>query len=485
MRHMVLVISDLHFEEEAADIIGTPGTPGAIDFRRNVPGRAFEEMMVDVMGMAETHEADKLDFVLAGDIFDLHRTQLWFSQAGAPSSPLRPYVDCGDVRAGSPLEAKILSVLDHIVAEPDVSRSLAVFRRLAGNEFLAKPDDPGSSRKCGFPTELHYFPGNHDRLANATPDIRSRIRGLLGLPPDHGSFSHQLILSDPPILIRHGHEYDRFNFAVDLRKQKIAVSLPDVCYDTATFGDFITVMVAARLPNLFRSMKGDAVILDDPVLQAIYCRLLEFDDLRPQSKIVDFFLNTTVPRHLRARFADRADWQRQIWKEVEPVVRRLLDEVVSDPYFLRWSRRLLKFYLRWLMRARPWRFGIPLWAVRFARYFLGSGDDGPQTFAAREEALETEAACFIVAGHTHKPNVAHLFTQHHLKKYFVDTGTWRNAILAGTNKSSYGRVNATTYVAFYGAEPAPGGATHVAGPERGFEFWTGFNQNWPVDGYDQ
>jgi hypothetical protein len=73
--------------------------------------------------------------------------------------------------------------------------------------------------------------------------------------------------------------------------------------------------------------------------------------------------------------------------------------------------------------------------------------------------------------------VAHLFTQGGRKKYFVDTGTWRNAVLSSFRRSHFGRVNATTYVAFFG----PVGEQ----VNRAFEYRTGLRQDWPLDESDR
>lgn len=508
MRRMVVVISDLHFEEEQSDIIKDPESLNCIEFRRNVPASVFQDMMRDVVNMADSNGASHIDFVLAGDIFDLYRTQLWFDSASEKDRVL-PFVDCGEVTP--PLEAKLLSILDAISREEDVGKSIAVFRRFANGEYLVSPrDDTTTASFDMISTTLHYLPGNHDRLANATPAIRARIRQLLGLaqPELDVPFPHYIFCDDPPVLIRHGHEYDRYNFGADLSGKQIEVRLPDEYYDRATFGDFNTVMVAARLPNLFCSHFGKANILADPVLEAIYCRLLEFDDVRPQSAVLDFFLNTTVPKSLTdrcpGRFPHREVLQKYMWKVIQPVARLLLDEIAGDPYFRRWIRQLFGLgirrlslaglkscffavFVRALLWLRPWRFDIPFWLIRQiakpGRSGSGGGvDNTAETFAAHEKVMHDGQTCFVCAGHTHQPQVAHIFTRNDLKRFFTDTGTWRNAVLAAGDRRSYGRVNATTYVAFYGKHEDP---TLDYQPDRGFEYWTGYDQNWPVDRYDQ
>jgi hypothetical protein len=445
-------------------------------------------MMRDVADQAQVNNASRIEIILAGDILDLYRTQYWFHD----DHGLRPYVDCKEVTPA--LEAKLLSIIDGIAAEPEVQRSIAVFKRFAQGEYLSKPGVTESIQAFGVPTALHFLPGNHDRLANSTPTIRARVRSLLGLEPSSDSFPHQVLSTDPPVLVRHGHEYDRYNFAIDLRGKKIATQLPQELYQAPTWGDFNTVMVAARLPFLFRKHFTDQAILTDPLLQTIYCRLLEFDDVRPQAALVDFFLNTTVPTKFVNQdkmalatpgdlFPHREVLQTQMWAKITPVLRALIYEVFHDDF----SRRFIsRFFPRWaIFLALPlWRMPMPLWLARIVgrrlRHHAVAGKDPSESFAISESAIVDGDTCFVCAGHTHQPDVAHIFSRNDVKRYFTDSGTWRNAVLTAGDDRSYGRVNATTYITFYGKEVDP----TASSSDHGFEFWTGYDQSWPVSGFD-
>jgi UDP-2,3-diacylglucosamine pyrophosphatase LpxH len=479
MRTMVAVISDLHFEEEQSDIIAG-GSGRRIEFKRNALSSAFEDMMRDVVEMARANNVDQLTFVLAGDVFDLHRTQLWFSGEGN----LRPYVDCNSVMPGSPLETKLLSILEAIVSEPEIAKSVAVFNRFAAGHFLDKPGDEISTQPFGFKTALLFIPGNHDRLINSSNALRDRARDILGIQKTAEKFSHQIKFEDPPVFIRHGHEYDKTNFAFDLPGKRIDEALPDNLYDQPAFGDFVTVMIASRLPFCFRKVYGDSEILKDQLLEAIYYRILEFDDVRPQYAVLDFFFNTTIPEALRPNYPNRDAWRKHIWKIITPVIIQVLEDTASEEYFFQWMRKFHKSWVPTLLRLKLWRvFGLPFWlsrAIGIALKNVGAASV-PQSYAANEKALDT--GVFVVAGHTHQPQLAHLFTNEGSKKYFTDTGTWRNAILTAGDRKSYGRVNATTYVAFYGSErdiaPQPS-----LKPTHGFEYWSGYDQSWPINGVD-
>jgi len=480
-RCMVAVISDLHFEEEASDRIEVADGCLPIDVLRNIPAAAFEDMVRDVVNLAKSKQITELHVVLAGDIFDLHRTQLWFKGESIDQAHgLRPYVDNDAVKQGSPLETLLLRILDAIADEERVKQSLAVFQRFAGGSYI---DDQGRELRLdelSIKQTLHFIPGNHDRLVNTTAAIRLRVRQLLNLLPTPDPFPHQIEFDNPALLVRHGHEYDRYNFAYDYSHGEIPEVVPGQLYAHATFGDFVTVNIASRLPYLFRRHYGSGRILRDPIKRAAYVRLLQFDDVRPQTALLDFLLSTAVPEAL-AKAHSQDQWQTLLWNNLEPVVMELADEIVRDRAFARLARQVLPAWVLILLSLRPWRFGIPAGPVRWTVAQLRPAPDAAQLSAAREAALR-RGRRFILAGHTHKPQLALLSKNgdpH--KSYFVDTGTWRNAILTATDDLSFGRVNAMTYVAISGDS----NISPMPAERRSFAYRTGFSQHWPVDEYDR
>src|SRR5581483_11636452 len=97
---MIVVISDLHFEEEASDVIPGRGRHRDVIFRRNLDARAYRNFIAEMAQQVEQRRVRDFQLVIAGDLFDLNRTTLWFEDE------LRPYVTLSKVRGR--LEQKIL-----------------------------------------------------------------------------------------------------------------------------------------------------------------------------------------------------------------------------------------------------------------------------------------------------------------------------------------------------------------------------------------
>ncbi len=474
---MLVVISDLHFTEERSDTIASDGRR-LEPMVRNLGPRAFEGFFDTLARQVVRDGARNVHLVLAGDIFDLHRTALWFE------GPDRPWVPNGEV--GAALEGRILKILGAIAAEKAVVGSLEAIRRFAGGRYL----DPASGEERPFPVQtiLSYIPGNHDRLCNATPALRRKTRELLGLTPGEEPFGHTVCssLTSPPgdenvVLVRHGHEYDRYNFSRDLSRVKTVPDLKEDAYGRPTLGDFVTVAVASRLPVLFREVHGDARIVSSSRLGALYRRLLAFDDLRPQSALLEFLL-------AGAREMGGAS---QTWKALEPVLAHLLEEIHDDPYLRKWLKRLEKKWspdaidvLQAALDLQVWRAGVPLsWVralMRLKGKIRGTGHP-PEILAAREPNIRGGGLCFVVAGHTHHPAVRLLGVRSGKERYYIDTGTWRHRIPSNHDLTAFGSLKALTWVGIYGPGEDPG---HGPAPVRGisFDYWSGFTQRWPVEG---
>ena len=474
---MLVVLSDLHFEEEAANQIIGDGSLPPLEFHRNLPAKPYELLFANLANEARRNGALRLDLVLAGDIFDFHRTGLWFKENVAD---VRPYVNTGEVSAE--LEALLLRIIRGISTEKNVADVLESIRLISSGKYRADDD---KEQEFPGPVQIHYIPGNHDRLANATPAVRQAIRQALGLQ-EHGALFPYVYNSEAEqAFVRHGHEYDYTNFSVDYRDRKtLPMHMPAVAYQGPTFGDFVTVDVASRMPALFREYHGDGTILADQTLRTLYLRLLEFDDLRPLTALFNFFV-----------YADGLFIDRDVaWRAIEPVVINLLEAIHDDPYLHTWLDKLDKKWcldfvdaIQAVLAAKPWRWTsqhIPLdLAEAIAGKALASTAQRPgvEIYAAREETIRRGDHRFLIAGHTHRPQVALIANDHHGERYYVDTGTWRNRVPATPDYKQFGRLKTLNYVVVYG----PNEDRHALPPERikiaSFDYWAGTTQGWERD----
>lgn len=463
---MIAVISDLHMEEEASDAVPESDGRPALVFRRNQEAEGYRTFIAEIAERAEARQIREFRLVIAGDLFDFNRTVLWFEDR------LRPYTSLQKVSAE--LERKLLKILDAIATEPQVREALEILRMLAGGQYV----DRGGNKR-DFPAgsiSIDYLAGNHDRLCNASPAIRKRIRELLGLKGDE-SFGHFLLFDDPSVLIRHGHEYDRNNFALDPEKWKtIPLEVPERGYADANFGDFVTIDIATRLPWLLRKRYGDTAIRDSGALSSLYLRLLQFDDVRPQSALFDYLLDDSHG-HYSAEEA---------WECLMPIIQEVVEEIHDHPFFLYWVKKRAKPWAgaeleatRGLMKLGGWKNRVARETARKIAHFMMGGDMAePQIFAMREELLARQKVRFILAGHTHMPDVCLVGSDPDSDRFYVNTGTWRDRILTTPDERTFGRVNALTYVELMSsAERNKSGSASDC-----FAYWNGVTREGPQQG---
>lgn len=461
---MIAVISDLHLEEEASDIIPDNGGREVI-FRRNLDAKAYRGFIAHMADESQRRKARQFELVIAGDLFDFSRTTLWFGDA------LRPYVGLGEI---SPeLEAKTLKILDAIAREPAVKETLEIFRALSAGKYNFFDQQSQKWKEHDFPckVKLTCLGGNHDRLINASPRVRERVHELLGMEGD-ASFPHYALFDDPAALVRHGHEYDPNNFAVDLSGEKsIPLDVDGTGYAEANFGDFITIDVAVRLPYLFRRKYGDEQIVKDDILHALYLRLLQFDDVRPQSALLDYMLDDS-----HGKFSAEEGWERLV-----PVLKDLLAEVHDNKFFREWLRKRAKPWApaeldiaRGLLDLGGWKNRPAREAARKITHFMMGGEPTqPQVFAMREELIANNKVRLVLAGHTHAPEVCLVKSDERGDSYYINTGTWRNVIPSTPDRRTFGRMQALTYVVLY-AESEQAGC-------NSFDYWTGLTKDWNRD----
>lgn len=449
---MIVVISDLHFQDVSRDTLRDAAGRTVVDVRRNVPSVAWRRLVRDIVGDARRAGEAEVDLVLAGDILELNRSSHWFDTDG--ESRVRPYVHVDETDPAT--EARLREILAAIRSDPDVSAAFEIFQLFAqGRHFV---DDEGDEiDEIDLLTRVHYLPGNHDRLANAA-GLRKLVRRLFGVAGE-GPLPHSFRSADGRVLVRHGHEYDRFNFAKDLRGSgPVDLRDEDPVYDHPALGDFVTVDIAARLPWLFRAEYGPPTIAEKPLLRALYQRLLEFDDVRPASALGDYLLST--PGFTR----DAA------WDALQPIARKVLDELAESEVFARFLsahdvpwRVDVADAVQLLLRTRGMsapllREGLEAIGTRSA---AEGASDEVASFVARERAVRDGPVSLVIAGHTHHPGCTLLHSRNDKPVWYADCGTWRRRVPMSLDRRSFTRMRTLSWVTVYTRD------------ELRFETWTG------------
>lgn len=422
---MLIVLSDLHFADTSAYTMGIDRS------NLNLPGRVYRTFFREIAELIKDGFVNHIDLVLAGDIFEITRSVMWHDD------DLRPYMHNDEVKEDSPAEKRICDILDAIVRDPKVDDTGAVLR---GLEDL-----------FGMPVRIHYFPGNHDRLVNATPKIRNKVRQFLGLEESVDHFPNQYLHyrdGEVRVLIRHGHEYDHANFGVNLALwSEIPLIIDKSYYDMPVLGDIITAEIASKLPVLFRKRYGDEAILNTFRLKRMYQRLIDFDNVRPSSALINFLISTPGLE------------RKEIWKMIEPVFRELLDDIAFNSSLRSDIMAFANFgalgtrAIMSMFKARIWRRGLPLWMFNalINPAIKKTGNDSDIRLIQKEAFLRdgNQNLRCLISGHTHNAMVRLLSVDEGIEKYYINSGTFRNVILTTPNQAKFGRLRSKARVLIY------------------------------------
>ena len=420
---MLVVLSDLHFSEAQSTKIGK------LSFNKNLPVETYQAYMKEINQVAVANGIKKVDLILAGDILEITRSGIWFENGD------RPYQDNRVIKPGSATEATILRILEAISQEDRVKETLSLFRDIQD--------------LFDVEVKLRYILGNHDRLINATPQIRQTAREMLGLSGNDVIFDHQFLARETDggtfCLVRHGHEYDPMNFSVDTQAlDVIPTEFPEKVYGAAPLGDIVTIEFGAALPHYFIAEYGENEILHNPILMALYERLMGFDDVRPTSALLAYIFSTPGVK------------KRQTWEYMAPCFKRLLNTLSETPAFvtqitqastLSGAQRLL---LRGLFNSDLVKRDVPYWMVKQLMQQVSKEIklSSPAKWAKKEALIQdkTSGCKCVISGHTHFPEVSLMSAKKGDERYYINTGTWRNTIPATRNFEGFGRLKTMTKV---------------------------------------
>lgn len=422
---MLIVMSDLHFADS-----GSYNLNGR-RYNHNLPSEVYSSYFKEISEFIRGSDINSIDLVLAGDIFEITRSVLWHN------GHLRPYLHNDEVVSGSEAESQVLKIIEAINNDERVDATLGVFRKLS--DFYQKP------------VNIHFMPGNHDRLANSSLAVRERVQQLLGLEVNGETFDNQYIhLNDgqPLVLVRHGHEYDRSNFSADLRTwPEIPIFIDKTYYDKPVLGDIVTVEIASKLPLLFREYYGDESIIAMEELLTLYKRLIDFDNVRPSNALINFLFTTPGLS------------KRDVWRFIEPVMLQMLDDLAVSPDIgpsminIGQISRASAATLRSVLRTRLWRHGMPFWVIKTLLNPLvkKSKISNHLEVIMREKCIKQENSSIkcIVSGHTHNALVNLLKVENGIEKYYVNSGTFRNVVTSTPSMGNFGRLRSKARVMIF------------------------------------
>ncbi|MCX5818114.1 MAG: metallophosphoesterase [Proteobacteria bacterium] len=388
---MLIVISDLHFSDGSSS--------------HNISHRAFEHFF-DHIKRGLRDEFKELIIVFAGDTFDLLRSEYWMTVEDGEKPWAEENQGSGTRGQGSLIHPKV--ILEKILNENE--SSLAIIRQV---EDMFHP----------VPVKIYIIPGNHDRMLVEIDDYKGILDKRLGnISILDASYEN----SSYGVKIRHGHEYDTYNF-------EEGGGVP--------IGDVNTTELFVRLP--FEIKKQYPELADE--LRCV-------EDIRPQWRVFDY-LRSTYP-------------EGEINRCIREATEQTIDRFFKIPFVESWIEKhdtasLFDDADKLEYMLRIFKF-LPLsWAEKLLKAFshLETGEQRYEEMAEKEEAL------YVVYGHTHTENVSFLGITEGQHRYYVNTGTWRERITA-SNNGMFSRYKTLTYAVFYTKEER-----HTEFPS--FELWNG------------
>jgi len=457
---MLVVVSDLHLQHTAADHIHYRDGRALrrTGVRRNVTSGALRRFFTMIGERVERHKSTEVVLVFAGDIFEIHRSPLWFYGG----DDVRP-TDHHTQR----LREKVTEIFESVKEEngeagKEGEAFWPVLERFVSSGEYVTPDKQPKKLREGTDVRSYYLPGNHDRLINAWPELRQGARKLLCVSSANPAdpLPNKKDFEDYRVRVRHGHEYDKANFCVEVEQDRRLRASPDE-YLLPCLGDYVTVDVATRLPMAFRAMNSVGLheAKQGRKLRKLYNSLIDFDDVRPPSLIVEYLI-------------DRAT-DPEMLEQLRPALRDMVNAAISSDFFRAEAQRLgywNGFTARVLRAAikncSPSKLA---WIVRkIANWTREEGASAPADIARLEPGIGG-AFDVVIAGHTHKPELVPLpdTGADEDDPFYINGGTWRTSIPYG--KRRFGRLRDYTMVFCYSADEREAPDSD----KRRFETWTG------------
>ncbi len=412
---MLVFMSDLHFVDETAG-------------KHNIPASAFGKFFNNIKIQAEKAKAAELKIILLGDIFDLLRTEAWFSEEEKD----RPWGDKTDR-----MRRKAGDILDDI-------------REKNRDTFKFFKSETLGRRFKNITVETVYIPGNHDRLCVSINGLRDRVVEILDLDRNNPeNFAHSFSSTEYGVYALHGHSFDKFNYEGGRDRT-------DHDYELVPIGDPITTELVSKLPyRLMQNVEAEGGLSPEE-REKLKRNFQEIENVRPFSATLKWLL-----------------YQVEANRGLKGIIEDTVDDVIKEFQKLRfvkeWYSRHDKWYnpldtadqvqgvLYFLEKFKVFSTGklIDL-ANRIAGLF--TGDPLLEGAGLLYSKLEREIQ-YIVMGHTHAPlRKAMGIGKDGAGPYehvYLNTGTWRKRYHECRDGSGFIGWKDMTYAIFYTPEERP------------------------------
>lgn len=455
---MIIFLSDLHFSDET-------GGP------KNIPARALRGALRAISRMARKAEAKTVKVVYLGDVFELIRSAAW---QDVPVSD-RPW---GDAALNWPFDGDQNCLFPNS-QEAALNRLMAVLKKNSEMFELLS----GDWREFRFPCPVQrvFVPGNHDRLVNLYPVLRSKACEALGALSPMGPLPVTFQDEEHAVYARHGHEWDLFNFEPRGTGGERRYDYED--YMGAPIGDVFAGEFASALPNLVAgelSKVGTKNPLPDDTIQALVERLRDLFDVRPNAAMFAF-LKFQVdqfddPRIRKA--VNKAVRERIVYMSELPYVQAWLSKHDGlDPF----DRADLVGFGFWLLKQLEFStVGRAVEAIA-RRSSPGTPSDNLLRFARKDferlDAISPGLYQYVLYGHTHLPEVraVSIIGQGPTQKprCYLNTGRWRPMHNQGSDGGFVAWKELTYTVIFHRSERVEDSKVAGAVPHATFETWSG------------
>lgn len=417
---MIVLLSDLHL---------TDGSTA-----RNVDPGAFELLHDEIVVNAKKKRATELKVVLLGDILDLVRTDYWAVNIPYLQRPWNGTIDptTGMNSNTAEVERQFNEVLGRILRHTSTTSLCAMLDSLALE-----------AEHNGWPMNLIYVVGNHDKALNTFALLRQRVQESFARAKP--IFTSTLFAPEYALLARHGHEWDLACHALEFWGKVLREGEPIDRFDerldrVMALGEVVTAeLMSGFLHNCHVRFREAGLTSEQD--RELLGGLMDVNNLRPMTDI--FMWLRWFTRYNEERYT----------RPIAQALTDALDALLESSYARAWDR-IGSFDLTdklALARAGLKLSGLDLAerAMQIAGFFSSHTDELKE--GARQEFFSPHRdrrIRYIAYGHTHEAR-QDFFSGDRDPLMYLNTGTYLPFIQAAEEKRGFATAYRMTMAFFY------------------------------------